>query len=225
MKTPKPVRSTQNPGSSSQGFTLMETLVCVAVIGILAAFLLPGVNSAIVKANATKCSANLRQWGIAYLSYAQENNGALPNSLPKGEPNWQEAIAPYLVESGNSGSQRFILRAKYGCPSDIQAKDWVFAGNCYLNAVLYSKAPSRLLSLGNLSAFLVAADGVDNFWDVASYNGAAGIQYRHGRGPQTNKNYANGTANFLFADGHVQTLSAAESRRLVDAGQVVVLPP
>jgi prepilin-type N-terminal cleavage/methylation domain-containing protein/prepilin-type processing-associated H-X9-DG protein len=63
------------------GFTLMELLVVVAVIGILAALLLPVLGKAKHKAQGTQCLSNLRQLHLAWHLYADDHEGSLaPNS-------------------------------------------------------------------------------------------------------------------------------------------------
>ena len=58
-------------------FTLLELLVVIAIVGILAALILPGVNSARSAANNTKCVSNLRQIGVGLFSYVNDHNGYL----------------------------------------------------------------------------------------------------------------------------------------------------
>ncbi len=75
-------------------FTFLETLTVVAIIGVLAALLMPAFASARESARKAACSSNLRQIGLAMWMYMDDFGGRLPDrrdlksSLPGGYRPW-----------------------------------------------------------------------------------------------------------------------------------------
>jgi prepilin-type N-terminal cleavage/methylation domain-containing protein len=71
----------------ADGFTLVELLVVVAIIGTLVALLLPAVQSARESARRNSCSNNLRQLGLAALNFEASRRVFPPGFLGSTDPN------------------------------------------------------------------------------------------------------------------------------------------
>ena len=67
-----------------RSFTLIELLVVIAIIAILAAILLPALQSARVRAQTTSCISNLKQMGTIATSYFNDHR----NFYPTGKVDW-----------------------------------------------------------------------------------------------------------------------------------------
>jgi prepilin-type N-terminal cleavage/methylation domain-containing protein/prepilin-type processing-associated H-X9-DG protein len=76
------------------GFSLIELLVVIVVIGILASMLVPALAKAKQSARSAHCKNNLRQLGIASLLYSQESEDDLPGSAHGGH-SWLASLFPY----------------------------------------------------------------------------------------------------------------------------------
>lgn len=66
------------------GFTLVELLVVIGIIGLLIGILLPVINAVRVSALESVCMSNMRQLGIGTQAYANRDRGWLPTKGPDG---------------------------------------------------------------------------------------------------------------------------------------------
>jgi len=99
-----------------KGFTLIELLVVISIITLLMGISLPALQMARKAANKTKCASNLKNLGIVWAIYTDQNPNNLPDavSLPTAplipsEMTIMKSLAPYM----NSDSVSI-----YQCPQD-----------------------------------------------------------------------------------------------------------
>jgi len=89
------------PGlAPARGFTLVELLVVVAIIGGLIGLLLPAVQSARAAARRTQCSVNIREVALGIIIYADAHRGRFPSRTHTDDDDrylhWIEQLAPFV---------------------------------------------------------------------------------------------------------------------------------
>ncbi len=102
---------------NKNGFTLIELLVVVAIIAVLVAILLPALRLAREQARCIVCANQQKQLGIAFIMYADDNSGILPDYKAYG---WYEPF--FLMERYNNVVSKYA-GAVYGRSYGINAPE------------------------------------------------------------------------------------------------------
>ncbi len=85
------------PGRGVVGFTLVEMLVVIGIIGILMSLLMPSLSRAKAKANQIKCLNHMRQLGVSLRLYAEDYDGQFPPR--RTPPNaWPHKLKPFFID-------------------------------------------------------------------------------------------------------------------------------
>lgn len=97
-----------------KAFTLIELLVVIAIIAILMTILLPALKNAKEKTKSIACLNNLKQIGLGFHQYVNDNDGFFPYELwyPTASPapdytRWYDMIAEYVGYKSDSGPPVF----------------------------------------------------------------------------------------------------------------------
>lgn len=93
----------KNRGLLLTGFTLIELLVVIAIIALLMAILMPALNRVKNQARTIMCQARLRQWGLLFKLYTDDNNGYFNPGWDNNDEAelWMNALRPYYKDNWN----------------------------------------------------------------------------------------------------------------------------
>jgi prepilin-type N-terminal cleavage/methylation domain-containing protein len=193
-----------------RGFTLVELLVVIAIIGVLVSLLLPAVQAAREAARRSQCTNNLRQLGLACLSF-QSANRAFPtaggaveqffNKADLAEPaygyesaSWMYQILPYLEQQNLQNMRRGDGDMNAGFVETGLIEIPVSMFNCPSRNNRIATIGTDIYALGDYAGVLASWN--DPGWDQ--------FQWRISQEPRPNEETVVWTG-ILAKGGHVKT--------------------
>jgi prepilin-type N-terminal cleavage/methylation domain-containing protein len=205
-----------------QGFTLVELLAVIAIIGVLVGLLLPAVQTARESSRRNACQNNLKQIGLGLHNYADQNRVRGDNAFPM------------ISSTKPDGSNYNSVRADFGWLAKTLAG---MEEAAILSKLDFSKAVSNTSSSdnGNLVKrrlpFAICPSNTDtpasDTSAVSHYRANGGVSDNGGGSGARNAIWSttndNGGFSFLqqlrfsdFTDGLSKTVMVTESRQMPD---------
>lgn len=186
----------------SAAFTVIELLTVVAILGVLAALLLPWMKRTMETTRQTKCASNLRQVGMAMNLFASDNGERYPaaygDSLNTVSLTWMWQLKSYLGLPENSMGMSPLPRAASVliCPSlkPVTSRDASYAINNFMTGNSGRNWRYSRLTIPQATTIIVSeiAANTDTYSPISG-------------GPVTRR-HPGPSANYLFADSHVENI-------------------
>lgn len=221
------------------GFSLVELLVTVLIVSLLAAIAVPAVAGALEGAQRARCAGNMKAIGAGVHLYASDHSGCLPSiNCLNPDTTWIEQLQPYL------GTNYTRVRVSPADPRAAEKLKTAHATSYLMNervepdafadengeAIPGETVLDRFARITNAPRVIIMflantnKTGTDHIHSgvMTSWSGVRREIWPDAFGGGSADGTV-GSANYLFADGHVQTIAAGEIKRRVDRGEDITV--
>ena len=226
---------------SHRAFTLVELLVVIAIIAVLTALAVPAVGGALESSQRSKCASNMKSIGAGIHLYAAEHHGKLPSiNCLNPDTTWIEQLQPYLGTNytmvrvcpadpraaqklRTSHATSYLLNERVEADSFVDENGELVPGEVVFDRHLRIANPSRaiIMFLGNTNRTATGTDHIHSGL-MRSWNGLRREIWPDAFGGGL-PDGTRGSANYLFADGHVQNIAATTMKQRLEAGQDITV--
>jgi prepilin-type N-terminal cleavage/methylation domain-containing protein/prepilin-type processing-associated H-X9-DG protein len=221
-----------------QGFTLVELLVVIAIIAVLIALLLPALSTARRQARSAGCLSNLRQIGLAFQMYQNDDNGQCFAFADDTTGIWMYQLEPYTANidairycpeatevpnpSTATWGGAFYAWTIYGQPGSYGMNSWLNP-NYVSGGVLHGGGtewgydyPQDTITFPVLNSTMVPSFADANWlngWPLDTDAPSSNLNDAGQTNPDTLPRYCTNrhgrTTNVLFVDGHAESIDLA----------------
>lgn len=213
-------------------FTILELLVVITIIAILAAILLPVLNSAREKTKKVTCLSNLKSLSAAHAMYQNDFDGYLLRGQYEGSTpdRWGKRLVPAYIPAGSAAlvckSAMSLEPARtsvlsYGLNQYLGYRNSKSTVQQY-NKMSYAKMPSAIVDFGCCFSAQTNRPAYDNVWMFADFGR---FSYPSGGPAAKLELLPHKSYNMSFLDGHVASYGYSPIWSLVATGTIIYSVP